>query len=153
MSNVIPTNTDIPSRPSRQRRAVAALSASGVCIVLAVIIFAMPTSIFPLTGVSPVPTPVKDWQTYNDPSGHFTMRMPADWQKIETDHGSTGFAGTSFHMTTYWFGPRDQIQNTPLPITFTVDIMPIETAKQQSVLCRIMQTPDYSRRQIGNITA
>ncbi len=146
----------LPVSQPRWRGKIAALAVTGAVVVLAAVTFAVLSAHgvgSPQGGTGLPPTVMMNWQTYRDPSGYFTMRIPADWQvskgSVTGEFGNTKY-GTSFPITSYDFGPTLAGNQH---ISLHIEVSPIQTANQHDYLCK--QPPQWNmpKQRLGHLMA
>lgn len=125
------------TKPSPLRRIMPFL-AVGLIVVLAIAIL----GIWQPWQASAASLPA-NWQTYRDPAGLFTVRIPSDWQVVQegtSDFGNTR-AQIDFPGISWEFGKPDSAN----PQTFTgptlrVDVAVLTDARHRQFMC---QTPPF----------
>lgn len=108
---------------------------TGVAMALVVALFTI-LSLPRGGGASPLPVVPANWQTYHDPAGLFSLRMPRGWiADLSTSTETFGDRTGSATETSEYLAVRDPTQGGGSP-RFYVSAAPISTAFERHWYCQ-----------------
>lgn len=126
----------LPRRGSSRRAGRLGLAAAGVAVALVVALFAVLS--LQRGGGAGVPPPVvpSSWQTYHDPAGLFSLRVPDGWAvHLDTSAASYGDRTGSATETDEFLSVSDPAQGSA-SAHFDVYASPIRTAFERHWYCQ-----------------
>lgn len=133
----LPADPDAPAptHPHPRRGGRLGLAAAGLAVALVVALFAV-LSLQRGSGAASPPVVPASWQTYRDPAGLFSLRMPQGWSAhLETSSETFGDRTGSATDTTEFLSVSDPEQGTG-SAKFYVNAAPISTAFERHWYCQ-----------------
>jgi hypothetical protein len=127
------TLDSLPNRTSRRTRLIPWFAALIVVVLAGVALGAWRSA--QEAALLTVPA---DWQTYRDPAGLFTLRMPVSWQVTQDGSGDFGNTrvGIDYPSKDWTFGVPDQtVQGGYVGPRLTVEVAPLTDSRHRNYLC------------------
>lgn len=126
----------LPRRGTARRSTRFGLAAAGLAVALVVVLFAVLSLQRGNGAAAPPPTVPAGWQTYHDPAGLFSLRMPQGWSAhLETSSETFGDRTGSATETSEFLSVSDPAQGTG-SAKFYVNAAPISTAFERHWYCQ-----------------